>query len=148
MRHTNLEPAFLYMRQLLDKNKRLIAPEEYRHCADIVERFWNWWHGEVSLSADDLYLLLCEESGLGAKCLYDYVAYCQAEGNEALSDMWESITTILLIMVRSAYRNEGTAYVPQDLENINAEKMDAFLEQIKPTTTAKEFLKSLKGICY
>lgn len=62
--------------------------------------------------------------------------------------MWKSITTILLIMVRIAYRNEGTAYVPQDLENINAEKMDAFLEQIKPTTTAKEFLKSLKGICY
>lgn len=148
MQHKNLEPAFSYMRRLLDKNKRLIGPQEYQHCTGIVERFWDWWHGEDSLSADDLYLLLCEESDLGAKCLYDYAAHCQAEGNEALSNMWECIAAILMIMVRIAYQNEGAAYVPQDLENINTEKMEAFLEQIKPTTTAKELLENQKGICY
>ena len=148
MQHNNLEPAFSYMMQLIDKNKRLISPQEYEYCVDIIGRFWDWWHGKDSLSADDLYLLLCEESDLGAKCLYDFAAHCQADGNEALSNMWECIVAILMIMVRIAYQNEGAAYVPQDLENINAEKMATFLEQIKPTTTAKELLENQKGICY
>ena len=148
MQHKNLGSAFSYMRRLLSKNKRLIGPQEYQHCTDVIERFWDWWHGEDSLSADALYLLLCEESDLDAKCLYDYAAYCQAEGNETLSNMWECITSILMILVRIAYQNEGAAYVPQDLENINTEKVQAFLEQIKPTTTAKELLERQKEICY
>ena len=68
MQHKNLGSAFSYMRRLLSKNKRLIGPQEYQHCTDVIERFWDWWHDEDSLSADALYLLLCEESDLDAKC--------------------------------------------------------------------------------
>lgn len=141
MWHRNLEPVFIYIRQLLERYKDFLKPNEYLHCADVINQFYRWYSDEVFFNADDLYLLICDEGDVDGKCLYDYAEYY--EESEVLTDMWECIVTVLMFMSWIAYQNEEAVYIPQDLESINIEKVESFFGKVNSTTTAKELLEHL-----
>lgn len=147
MRSKNLESAFLYMTQLLDEYKNLMKPSRYQHCTYIIERFYNWYC-KGSPSADNLYHLIYYKNDLDSKSIVDYAECGEVGENETIHYMWESILSILMIMIGIAYQDEGAAYIPQDIESINMGKIDAFLEKIQTKKAPKELFACLKEICH
>ena len=148
MQHRNLEPVFQYLGQLLKQYKQEMDPNRYQYCAHIVHTFHQWYLYHA-LSANDLYLLLMNQENTDSISIFDCAQCSSVEECGYLYYVWNSILSILMVMVYVAYEFEGSSYIPQDIEQINPQKVDRFFEQIEKKITPKELLElHLKELCY
>lgn len=148
MQNRNLEPVFQYLEQLLAQYKQEMDPNRYEYCSHIVHTFYQWYLHRT-LSADDLYLLLMNQENTDSMSIFDCAQCHSVEECGYLYYVWNSVLSILMVVVYIAYEFEGSSYVPQDIEPINPQKIDGFLEQIEKRITPKELLEfHMKELCY
>lgn len=96
--------------------------EDYVYCRDSLNMCWDWVK-DKKISK----VCLCERISSDDKCLADIV---MSISDDDLSNKYASILTCISYVAWQAYNYDKDYFYPQDLECIDDEYLEEFIEQL------------------
>ncbi|SFC86347.1 Imm6 family immunity protein [Ruminococcus albus] len=113
-----IEYAAEYLLKITKRNSDMMGSQCADYCLSLIEKIVS-----KKYTANDLYSFVTEEDGI----------YTLAESatNKDEEDFRQAFLSVSMCIIRAKYRDEGQKYLPEDIESIQAEKIDGFFAYLK-----------------
>lgn len=122
MEHKN-RMCLKYIKHVLNTYKDDIDHDKYLFCFNVCDEFQRW-NDDADMEADDLYCLV-----IGEESIAEYAEAVEMD-NETILYMWQAVLSIFLVLLRIAYEKENASYIPQELEIIQMDKCNDFINKL------------------
>ena len=113
-----IEYAVEYLRKITESKREIIGSERADYCLSLIEKIVS-----KKYTANDLYSFITEEDGI-----YTLAENAVNTDEEAFRQAFLSVS---MCIICAKYREEGQKYLPEDIESIQAEKLDNFFAYLK-----------------
>lgn len=111
-----MKRALNYLRKLTDDNNTQITPEQYDILLSVLRSF-----DSDDISAADMYDIVMDEDSV-----FGIAMSAEETVDSKIMVFWQAVESVLCCLICKAYQNEGQKHLPQDIESIQAEKLDGF----------------------
>ena len=107
-----------YLLKITVKQRDFIGSEQENFCRSLIEKFKSGKH-----SADELYSIVTDEDVLDT--------YAENASNKDEEFFWQTFISVLMCIVCAEYHRKGQKDLPEDIESIQADKLDEFFTYLK-----------------
>ncbi|MBO4865781.1 MAG: hypothetical protein J5582_04330 [Ruminococcus sp.] len=113
-----IEYAVEYLRKITESKRDIIGSDRADYCRSLIEKIVS-----KTYTANELYGFVTDEDGL--------YTFAENSANTDEEAFWQAFLSVSMCIICTKYQDEGQKYLPEDIESIQAEKLDGFFTYLK-----------------